>query len=449
MKTFDLIVIGGGPGGYVAAIRAAQLEIKTAIIERARLGGMCLNWGCVPARRLMESARVYDHVLHSSVFGVEGIDPAAVHFNWKKSLAEKDRIVTKLVKGVEYLMKKNRVEVINGEARLSRGGGVYVGEEEYRAEHLIIATGSRPDRTPVAGLPAKLVTEIDDLYAASDIPERIVLAGGDTVACEMASMLHLIGKTVTMVAPDEKLLPWLDESTSRFILDRFRKDGIRVLLSSRFSGGTERGVRVGDEEIECDLVVNCSRRAAVLPDLDDMPLDLDRGFVRTNEYMQTSVPGVYAVGDVTGSIFAHVASAQGVCAVHHISGLKEPMDYKRMPMTLYMYPEISSVGLTEEQLKKDGVDYVKGEFPMSVNSKALVEGDAEGFVKILADQKYGEVLGVHVVASRATDMIAEAAMCMKTEGTLDDLARVVHAHPTVSETFLEAGFKAMGKPLHV
>jgi dihydrolipoamide dehydrogenase len=410
---------------------------------------MCLNWGCVPARRLMESARVYDHVLHSSLFGVEGVDPKTLRFNWQKALAEKDRIVTKLVKGVEYLMKKNRVEVISGEARLIRGTTVMVGNEEYQAEHVIIATGSRPDRTPVEMLPPRLLAEVDDLYSRDAIPDHIVVAGGDTVACEMASMLRLIGKSVTIVSPDEKLLPWLDESTSRFIVERFRKDGIRVLLNNRFTGSTSAGVKVGDEDLECDLVVNCSKRTAVLPDLDAVPFDMKDGFIRTNEFMQTSVPSVYAVGDVTGSIFAHVASAQGVCAVHHVSGLREPMDYNRMPITLYMYPEIAAVGLTEEQLREKGIEYVKGEFPMSVNSKALVEGDAEGFVKILADQKYGEVLGVHVVASRATDLIAEAAMCMRTEGTLDDLARVVHAHPTVSETFLEAGFKAMGKPLHV
>jgi dihydrolipoamide dehydrogenase len=209
------------------------------------------------------------------------------------------------------------------------------------------------------------------------------------------------------------------------------------------------GIQVGSEVVECDLVVNAARRHAVVPDLNGVPLDLDNGFIRTNEFMQTSVPSIYAVGDVTGRLFAHVASAQGLCAVNHIAGLKEAVEYDRMPVTIFMEPEIASVGLTEQQLTEAGTEFVKGEFPMSVNSRALVEGTVEGFVKILAEPKYGEVLGVHIVAERATDLIAEAVMCIRTEGTLDDLARVVHAHPTVSETMLEAGFKALGRPLHV
>jgi dihydrolipoamide dehydrogenase len=449
MKSYDVIIIGGGPGGYVAAIRAAQLGMKTALVEKSKLGGMCLNWGCVPSRRLMESARLFDRIRNSSSFGIEGVDAKALTFNWKKAVAEKDRIVTKLVKGVEFLMKKNKVEVISGEASLVGGARVMVGGESYGAGRIIIATGSRPDRGPLRALPESLVMEIDDLYARDSIPENIVVAGGDTVGVEMASMLRLIGRNVTVVAPEPRLLPWIDRSLSDFVADKFQRSGIRVLLQTAFGGAKGRAVQAGDESIETGMVVNCSRRKAVLPPVEDVPLDLEDGFVVVNEYLQTSVPSVYAIGDVTGRIFAHVAAAQGVCAVNHMAGLKEPMDYLRTPAVIYMDPEIGSVGFSEEDVKSSGTEYLKGEFPMSVNSKSIVEGNTEGFVKVLAEQKYGEILGVHVVASRATDLISEAVMCMRTEGTLDDLARVVHAHPTVSETVLEAGYKAMGKPLHI
>jgi dihydrolipoamide dehydrogenase len=262
-------------------------------------------------------------------------------------------------------------------------------------------------------------------------------------------MMRLIGKDVTMVAPESRLMPWLDDSLSGFIAEKFKRQGIRMLLESRITGPNGAGIHVGDQVIECDLVINCSKRKAVLPPMTDVPLDLENGFVRVNEYCRTSVPGVYAIGDVTGKIFAHFASAQGVCAVNHIAGIKEPIDYRTMPVTIYMEPEIGAVGLTEAEVRESGADTVKGEFPMSVNSKAIVENATEGFVKILADRKYGEVLGVHVVASRATDLISEAVMCMRTEGTLEDLTRAVHAHPTISETVPEAGFKALGIPLHV
>jgi dihydrolipoamide dehydrogenase len=433
----------------VAAIRAAQLEMKTALVEKARLGGMCLNWGCVPSRRFMESARLFERMRHAGDFGITGFDPAALRFDWKKAVADKDRIVTKLVKGVEYLMKKNKITVLAGEATLTGDRQVTVGDASYAAAHVILATGARPDVGPVSSLVSPLVVEVDELFARGELPERLVIAGGDTVACETASMMRLIGKEVTLVVPGSQLMPWLDESLVGFIADKFKRQGIRMLFDSRITGPGAGGVQVGEQLVECDLVINCSNRKAVLPPLEDVPLDLDNGFARINEYCQTSVPGVYAVGDVTGQIFAHVASAQGVCAVNHIGGLKEPIDYARMPVTLYLEPEIGSVGLTETQVRDREIDCLKGEFPMSVNSKAIVEGATEGFVKVLADRQYGEVLGVHVVASRATDLISEAVMCMRTEGTLEDLARAVHAHPTISETVPEAGFKAMGKPLHV
>jgi dihydrolipoamide dehydrogenase len=357
--------------------------------------------------------------------------------------------VTKLVKGVEYLMKKNKVTVIAGEARLKQGRQVLVGSDAFEAGQVVLATGSRPDRSALAQLPAQMVIEIDELYARSDLPDRVIVAGGNSVACEMASMLRLVGRTVALVSPSDALVPWLDESVSTFILDKFKRSGIAVYLGKELSGATAGEVQIAGEKLPGDIVINCNDRRAVLPEMESMPLDRRDGFIAVNEFMQTSVPSVYAAGDVTGGFLAHFASAEAVTAVNHIAGIKQPLDYAKIPSVIYMDPEIGTVGLTEEQIKSRGIAYVKGEFPMQVSSKAMVEGETEGFVKVLADQKYGEVLGVHIVASRATDLIAEAVMCMRTEGTLEDLAGAVHPHPTISETFVEAGYKAMGKPLHV
>jgi dihydrolipoamide dehydrogenase len=450
MKNFDLVIIGAGPGGYVAAIRGAQLGMKTALVEKQKMGGCCLNWGCIPARRLMESAKLYDRIRNASAgFGIEGIDPKALHFNWKKALSEKDRIVAKLVKGVEFLMRKNGVEVITGTASLDGPTNVRVGDGVLIAKNIIIATGSRPDRSFASSLPSGLAMEIDDFYALAEIPERFVINGGDTVACEMANMLHLIGKQVTIVTSHDKLMPWLDEACTSFVRERFKKQGIKVLFETQITGARKGGVLVGNELVECDLVLNCTERTAVLPEMSDVRLDKKDGFLKTNEFMQTNVPNIYAIGDVTGTIFAHFASAQGSTATNHMAGINDPLDYDKLPVNIYLDPEIAAVGLTEEQVKSRSIEYVKGEFPMSVNSKAMVEGQTDGFVKILADQQYGEILGVHIVSARATDLIAEAVMSMSLEDTLESMTKTVHAHPTISETFMEAGFKAIGKPLHV
>jgi dihydrolipoamide dehydrogenase len=294
-----------------------------------------------------------------------------------------------------------------------------------------------------------MVKEIDELYALPEVPERVVIRGGNVVACEMANMLHLIGKSVSLVTSGNRLMPQLDEACTSFVRERFKKQGIKVHFEKDITAAKNGTVRLGDETVECDLILNCSERAAVLPEMKDARLDMRDGFIKTNEFMQTNVPNVYAIGDVTGTLFAHFASAQGSTAVNHMAGIKDPLDYNKLPVNIYLDPEIASVGLTEEQVKARSIDYVKGEFPMSVNSKAMVEGQTEGFVKILADQKYGEILGVHIVSACATELIGEAVMSMSLEETLDGLAKTVHAHPTISETFMEAGFKAIGKPLHI
>jgi len=448
MKEFDLIIVGSGPAGYVAAIRAGQLGMTIALIEKESVGGMCLNWGCIPSKTLMESAKLFDKTTKAATFGIDGIDKKALAFNWQKATGRKDRIVTRLVKGVEFLLKKNNVELITGEAKVTGPNKVSVGESEYSAKNIILATGSRPDKSWAGNVDPSKIIEIDNFYKVSEIGETFLVYGGGPSATEAAFMLRLIGKKVTIVTPEDSLMYMLDSSLTRFLADKFKKIGITVYTGRELTKQGEGGVFAGDDFIECDTIINLANRTPVLPEISGTDITLDNGFVKIDEYMRTNVPTIYAVGDITGQITAHAGSAQGLAAVNHLAGIDEPLDYGKLPMNIYLDPEIASVGMTEEQLKDKNIEYKKGEFLLSANGKAMAEGTSEGFVKVLAETKYGEVMGVHIVAPGATDMIAEAVAIMQLEGTMEDVSHVIHAHPTISETILEASFKAMDRPIH-
>ena len=450
MSTFDCIIIGGGPGGYVAAIRAAQLGLKTAVVERAHMGGQCLNWGCIPSKALMESAKLFERVGQARNFGVEGVDPAALRFNWKKAVSRKDKIVLKLVRGVEFLMKKNQVELVKGEAAVEGAGRVRVGERLLETRHILLATGATPPMDELAHLPADLVKSVPAFFALEELPQPILVWGANGAACETALMLRLSGHAVRMASSTPELLSFLDHDLRDYVVKRLQKLGIPLQLGVEApvmeAGGQ---LRVGDQSFPCALVVNCADRLPVVPELGTLrPATDSRGFMQVDSHGRTSVPGLYAAGDVTGLLWAQAASAQGTAAVFHMAGKENPVDVGRIPVNLYLDPEIASVGMTEEQVKAMGLPYRKGEFSLSVNGKALAEGNTEGFVKVLATEPYGEVVGVHVVAADATDLIAEAVAHMKLEATLEDVAGVIHAHPTLSEAFWEASFDALERPLH-
>lgn len=449
MQTFDLIIIGGGPAGYVAAIRAGQLGMKVAVVEKNKMGGMCLNWGCMPSKTFIETAKFFDRISKASTFGIDGIDKKAVTINWKKTVGRKDRIVMRLVKGVEYLMKKNNVQVISGVAKIVGENKVVVDETEYETKKILIATGSRPERKKNPNLPDEKLVEIDDFFSREEIPDSLLIDGGRINACEIAHMLNLSGKKVTMVTDEESLVPFLDSSLREFVVEKFKKNKIKVITKAEITKDAKDGVFVGDEFVECGYVINARHRAAVLPPMEGLELELQDGHLRVNEFMQTSNPNIYAAGDCAGQYFAQIASAMGLAAVNHMNDIKEPLDFGKLPINMYTYPEIASVGMTEDELKDKNIEYKVGKFPLSVNGKSMIEGQSEGFVKVLAETKYGEVVGVHIVADQATDMIAEAVMAMKLESTVDDLARVVHAHPTVSETFMEASMIADDRPVHI
>lgn len=449
MQTFDLIIIGGGPAGYVAAIRAGQLGMKVAVVEKNKLGGMCLNWGCMPSKTFIETAKLFDRLSKAASFGIDGIDKKALGINWKKTVARKDRIVTRLVKGVEFLMKKNNVQVITGLAKIVGDNKVVVEDSEYETKKILISTGSRPERKHYPNLPDEKLVEIDDFFSRDEIPDSFLIDGGRINACEIAHMLRMSGKKVTMVTNEDGLVPFLDKSLREFIIDKFKKNKINVITNAEITKDGVDGVFVGEEFIECAYVINARHRNPVLPEMEGLELELEDGHLRVNEFMQTSSPNIYAAGDCAGQYFAQIASAMGSAAVNHMNDIKEPLDFGKIPINMYTDPEIASVGMTEDELIEKGIEYKVGNFPLSVNGKAMIEGQTEGFVKILTETKYGEVMGVHIVAAQATDMIAEAVMAIKLESTIEDVARVVHAHPTISETFMEASFIAGDRPVHI
>ncbi|MCU0378368.1 MAG: FAD-dependent oxidoreductase [Bacteroidales bacterium] len=436
---YDLIIIGAGPAGYVAAIRAGQAGLKTAIVEKKNVGGMCLNWGCIPSKAMLESAKYFSRLSLASEFGVEGIDPKKLSFSWEKGVKRSERIVRRLTKGVEFLLKKNNVEIITGTASLEGEGAVVVDNRNLTAKNIIIATGSYPRPLPFK-VQEKKILNLENMFSMKDIPHKLLVAGEGPVAAEVSQLLALIGRDVTFIKTAEKVFPALDDYLNTYITRRFETMKIKVIEGSQ---GFD-SINVGDYE----GIVNCMPRKGIRPSGSLKP-DTNDSFYITDDHFMTSVKGVYAVGDVNGrSIYAHAASAQALAAVNHILGITETMETERVPLTIYTDPEIAQIGKTEQQLTTDGVEYKVNEFPLSANGKALTEGNPEGILRIISEPKYGEVLGVQIIAHNATDMISEAAAYMAVESTVWDVARTMHAHPTISEVFLEAGSDAIGTPVH-
>jgi dihydrolipoamide dehydrogenase len=451
---YDLIIIGAGPGGYVAAIRAGQVGLKTALIDKSAVGGMCLNWGCIPTKAWLESAGRLELVKNAATFGVTGIDEEKLGFDWPAAVKRSEGIVRRLTRGIEFLLKKNSVEVIVGTASINADRSVSVENRLLTAKNIIIASGSRPAALPPA-VPADMKVELDELLKLETLPEWIVVWGGGAHAVELAQFFKMAGKTVTLLAEEEVLIPQADPFLSNYTLKMLKKAKIEVVLAAKIKG-FEKGeilVESGAEkmkQIAYDKIINASNRAAVLPACA-VELAMESGFIKVNDDLQTSVENIYAVGDVNGMcMFAHAASAQGLHAVNVISGIRseQPFKLERFPINIYTRPEMAQVGLTEPQIKAANIEYKVSEFPLTANSKALIQGETEGSIRMLSDKKYGEVLGVQVIAPHATDMIAEAAVLMQLEGTVYDVARTIHAHPTISEIFMEAGYDAFDQPIH-
>ena len=460
---YDMVIVGSGPGGYVAAIRAGQLGMKVACVEKdPRFGGTCTLRGCIPTKALLHSAAVLDGIRHAGDFGVA---VAAPSLDVAKAHAYKRDIVDKSVKGIEFLFKKNKVEGVKGHGRLTGPHAVEVagedgGKRTLSARYVMIATGSVPREIEVAPTDGERIVNSDHVLEMERVPQSIVVLGAGAVGTEFASVYRSFGAQVTLVEMLPRVLPIEDEDVSKEVERQLKKRGIKVmtgteLVSAKTSAkGVEVALKQGNMEatVEAEMLLVAIGRAPVTGDvgLDAVGVATERGYVEVNGVMQTAVPSVYAIGDVVNTPWlAHVASAEGILAVEHMSGLDvRPLDYDLTPSCTYCEPEVGSVGLSEAKAKERGHDVVTGKFLFSASGKARILGQTGGFVKIVRDAKYDEVLGVHIVGPHATDLVAEACVALRLEATAEELFRTIHAHPTLAEAVMEAAHASHGSAIH-
>lgn len=458
MKEFDIIVVGGGPGGYVAAIKAAQMGAEVAVVEADRVGGVCLNYGCIPTKTLLKSAKVYQDIMESAHFGIDipGLDQ--VQINWTNLMSRKDQVVGKIVGGVDQLLKHNKVAVFNGLGVVKDRNTVEIDGEVLRGKNLILATGSSPSIPKIDGI-EKAIEEgivIDSTGAISldHQPETLTILGGGVISVEFATLYSSLGTKVTILQRSDMILKNVDESVRQTMQRHLKSQGVDIVTNvaiKKIEGKTVYYETDGkDQSIDGDYILASLGRTPNLKGLEALDLKVDRRVVVVDDHMETSVSGVYAIGDLCGKMMlAHVASAEGIVAAEAIMGKKSAIDYRKVPSCIYSFPEVGAIGYTEEEAVESGYDVGTSMFPLSANGKAMAEGETTGFVKIIHDKTYGEVIGVHIVAPHATDMIAEAAVSMMLEGTVHDIARTIHPHPTLSEIVMEAAHGAVDKPIHI
>ncbi|WAC02879.1 dihydrolipoyl dehydrogenase [Lacinutrix neustonica] len=458
MSKYDIIVLGSGPGGYVTAIRASQLGFKTAIIEKESLGGVCLNWGCIPTKALLKSAQVFEYLKHANDYGliVKDYDKdfdAVV--NRSRNVAEG------MSKGVQFLMKKNKIDVINGFGKLKTGKKVDVDGTEYSANHIIIATGARSRELPNLPQDGEKVIGYREAMTLKTQPKKLIVVGSGAIGVEFAYFYNAMGTEVTVVEYLPNIVPVEDEDVSKQLERSFKKSGIKIMTSAEvtsvdtYGKGVKATVKTkkGEEVLEADLVLSAVGIKTNIEGigLEDVGIAVDRDKILVNDYYQTNIPGYYAIGDVTpGQALAHVASAEGILCVEKIAGQHvEALDYGNIPGCTYASREIASVGLTEKQAKDQGLDIKVGKFPFSASGKASASGAKDGFVKVIFDAKYGEWLGCHMIGAGVTDMIAEAVLGRKLETTGHEVLKAVHPHPTMSEAVMEAVADAYGEVIHL
>ena len=473
MREFDLLVIGGGPGGYVAAIRAAQHGLSVGLVEKERPGGVCLNWGCIPTKAMLRSAEVLQTVRDAAEYGIRADN---VGFDYAAVRGRMTEVVTGLTDGVAGLLKANGVTVIEGHARFTSATTVDIYDvaatdgpryaatpgqlvDAATARDFIIATGSTPIPLPIPGADLPGVITSDGAFGLTSVPERVVIVGGSAVGAEWASLFAAFGSTVTLVEMRSTLVPAEDAEIGAALGRSFKQRGITVLTESTVTSIAQAdALRVAVDgpkasEIDADVVLFGVGRK---PNTADLSLDAAgvavdaRGFIAVDEKLRTNIEHVYAIGDVTGkALLAHVASHQGLTAADVLAGHDKQIDYNVVPAATFTHPEIASVGLTEDAAKAAGHDPVTAKFPFAALGRARTFGDTEGFVKIVAGRQYGEVLGVHIIGPSASDLITEGALAITLEATLDELADTIHAHPTLGEIGMEAALAALGLPVHI
>lgn len=463
MSKFDVIVLGSGPGGYVTAIRASQLGLKTAIIEKESLGGVCLNWGCIPTKALLKSAQVFEYLKHADDYGltVENYDK-----DFDAVVNRSRNVAGTMSKGVQFLMKKNKIEVIMGYGTLKAGKKVAVASEDgsetvYEGNHVIIATGARARELPSLPQDGKKVIGYREAMTLPKQPKKLIVVGSGAIGVEFAYFYNAMGTDVTIVEYMPRIVPVEDEEISKQMERSFTKSGIKVMTSAEVTkvDTSGKGVKAtvktdkGEEVLSADIVLSAVGIKTNLENigLEEIGIATDRDKIIVNDFYQTNLPGYYAIGDVTsGQALAHVASAEGILCVEKIAGQHvEPIDYNNIPGCTYCFPEIASVGYTEEQAKEKGYEIKVGKFPFTASGKAQAGGHTDGFVKVIFDAKYGEWLGCHMIGAGVTDMIAEAVVGRKLETTGHEILKAVHPHPTMSEAVMEAVADAYDEVIHI
>ncbi len=461
---YDIIVVGSGPGGYVTAIRASQLGLKTAIVERESLGGICLNWGCIPTKALLKSANVFEYISHAADYGITVKDASADFGGMVKRSRD---VANGMSNGIQFLMKKNKIDVLKGNGIIKAGKKVVVTDEagattEYTASKaVIIATGARSRELPNLPQDGKKIIGYRQAMTLETQPKRLVVVGSGAIGVEFAYFYNAIGTEVTVVEYLPNIVPVEDEEVSKQLEKSFKKSGIKVMTNASVESVDTKGVGCvvtvktakGEEKIECDVVLSAVGIQANIENicLEEVGIVVDKGRILVNDYYQTNIPGFYAIGDVVpGPALAHVASAEGIICVEKIAGHHpEPLNYGNIPGCTYCSPEVASVGMTEKAAKEAGYEIKVGKFPFSASGKASAAGAKDGFVKLIFDAKYGELLGGHMIGANVTEMVAELVAVRKLETTGEELIKTVHPHPTMSEAIMEAAAAAYGEVIHL
>ena len=460
MSKYDVVIVGAGPGGYVAAIRAGQLGLKVAIVEREEVGGVCLNWGCIPSKSLLKNAEVLSLMKQADKFGITFDN---MQYDLSKAMNRSRQVADRLVKGVQYLLKKNKVDLVKGEGRIAGTGTVEVSPEGKKLDtkNVIIATGSRPRLLPGLQFDSEVIISSYDALKLTEIPPKLIVVGGGAIGVEFAYFYRTYGSEVTIIELLPHILPNEDEEISILLEKSLSKLGIEILTGCSVQKITKQkgkgkvlfSSESGEKEIEGDKILIA---IGVMGNSENIGLEklgvkVEKGFINVDEKMATNVEGVYAIGDVTGPpLLAHVASAQGVLAVETSAGHETtPLVYEDMPRATYCHPQVASLGLTEAQAKERGFKVKVGKFPFSASGKAIALDDYEGMVKFVVDEEFGELLGAHIIGPEASELLSEIGVAKQLEYSADDIARTVHAHPTLSEAIMEAALAAGEGAIHI
>lgn len=461
---FDIIIIGSGPGGYVAAIRASQLGMKTAVVERAELGGICLNWGCIPTKSLLKSAQVFEYMRHCNDYGIsiEG----SVTANFSKIIERSRSVANAMSKGIQYLFKKNKIEIIQGFGKLSGNNSVEVTASDgskttLTANHIILATGARSKELPGMKQDGKKIIGYREALTLPNLPKSMIVVGSGAIGSELAFFYSTLGTKVTLVEFLPNIIPLEDEEVSKQLARSFKKAGMTVMTESTVESATVDGdickahvkTKKGEEILDAEIIFSA---VGVTPNIKNIGIEeagilLENNKIKVDEYYQTNIPGIYAIGDIIpGPALAHVASAEGIACIEKIAGLNPaPVDYNNIPSCIYTNPEVSSVGMTEKQAAEAGFEIKTGKFPFTASGKAGAAGAKDGFVKLIFDAQSGELLGAHLIGYNVTEMISELVVARKLKITGHELIKTIHPHPTMSEAVMEAAAVAYGEAIHI